>query len=34
MGGLLLPVAWFYRGLTNRYTNLEAEGTKRAAETA
>src|ERR1700754_1933605 len=34
IGGLLLPVAWFYRGRTNRYTDLEAEGMKRSAETA
>ncbi len=33
MRGLLVPVvAVFYRDLTNRYMNLEAEGMKRAAE--
>jgi uncharacterized membrane protein len=35
MRGLLIPiVAVFYKDLTNRYMNLEAEGMKRAAETA
>jgi uncharacterized membrane protein len=34
MRGFLIPVARFYKGLTNRYMNLEAEGMKRAAESA
>jgi len=35
MRGFLIPVfGRFYKGLTNRYMNLEAEGMKRAAETA
>jgi uncharacterized membrane protein len=33
MRGLLIPImGLFYRDLTNRYMNLEAEGMKRAAE--
>ena len=35
MRGFLIPViALFYKALTNRYMDLEAEGMKRAAETA
>ena len=34
MRGLLVPIfGRIYKGLTNRYMNLEAEGMKRAAET-
>jgi uncharacterized membrane protein len=33
-GPLILIVSLFYKGLTNRYMNLEAEGMKRASETA
>ena len=33
-GPLTAVVAVFFKGLTNRYMNLEAEGMKRAAETA
>ena len=35
MGGLLIPIMLlFYRDLTNRYMKLEADGMKRAAESA
>ena len=35
MRGLLIPImTLFYKKLTNRYMNLEAEGMKRAAESA
>jgi uncharacterized membrane protein len=35
MRGLLIPIiGLFYKDLTNRYMRLEAEGMKRAAETA
>ena len=35
MRGFLIPViGLFYKGLTNRYMNLEAEGMQRAAEAA
>ena len=33
-GFLIAVIALFYKGLTNRYMNLEAEGMKRAAETS
>jgi uncharacterized membrane protein len=34
MRGFLIVIALFYKGLTNRYMNFEAEGMKRAAETS
>ena len=33
-GFLITVIGRFYKDLTNRYMNLEAEGMKRAAETA
>src|SRR4029450_14148223 len=33
-GPLVLVVALFYKGLTNRYMTVEAQGMKRAAESA
>lgn len=32
--GWMLPVAFFFKGLTNRYLAAEAQGMKRAAESA
>ena len=35
MRGFLIPIiGLFYKELTNRYMNLEAQGMKRAAESA
>jgi uncharacterized membrane protein len=34
MRGPLIPVAALFRGLTNRYMTIEAQGIKRAAESA